>query len=205
MATDEETKEPRMARTPVAPARAELREKGSRFLALVEPVRDAASARARIEALAREHRDATHVCWAWRLLEPPSERCSDAGEPMGTAGPPILRALAAEGLSDVLGVVVRWYGGTKLGKGGLARAYAAATRAALAATTVAERRPSLRLEVQVRYEGVGAVQRLVQPPAVSLEASDFGEDATFVLRVWRERLTRLEEALVAMGARWRRL
>jgi uncharacterized YigZ family protein len=196
---------PRIARVPAASARAEIREKGSRFLALVDPVRDAASARARVEAIALEHRDATHVCWAWRLLEPASERCSDAGEPGGTAGPPILRALAGAGLSDVLGVVVRWFGGTKLGKGGLARAYAAATRAALEGLAVEERRPSVRVEVRVGYQGVGAVQRLVSPPAVGLEHSDFGEDATFVLCVWRERLPRLEEALAEVGARWRLL
>ena len=67
-----------------------------------------------------------HHCWAWRLGAPPRERSSDAGEPAGTAGVPMLQVLRGAGLSDVLAVVVRWFGGTKLGKGGLARAYAAA-------------------------------------------------------------------------------
>ena len=73
--------------------------------------------------------DATHHCFAWRLGWPPAERAADAGEPAGTAGQPILRALRGAGLTDVVVVVVRWFGGTKLGKGGLARAYAGATPA----------------------------------------------------------------------------
>ena len=194
-----------IALVPKAPSGAELRERGSVFLARIEPVTDEAAIRRHLDAIASEHRDATHLCWAWRLLSPARERCSDAGEPAGTAGPPILRVLAGAGLYEVLAVVVRWFGGTKLGKGGLARAYAEATRAALADLEVEERRPSTALEVRVAYAAVGAIQRLIRPPAVVLESSTYGADAVLVLRVWDEQRGRVDEALAELGARVREL
>src|SRR5687768_18408079 len=116
---------------PAGESRAEIREKGSRFLAVIGPAADEAAAKARLATLEREFPDATHHCWAWRLGSPPRERSSDAGEPAGTAGVPILQVLRGAGLSDAQAVAVRWFGGTRLGKGGLARAYAAAAREAL--------------------------------------------------------------------------
>src|SRR2546426_1701692 len=85
-------------------------------------------ARAAIEKVRSEFPDATHHCWAYALhggRAGPVERCHDAGEPGGTAGPPILQAIRGAGLRDVVVVVTRYFGGTKLGKGGLARAYRA--------------------------------------------------------------------------------
>ena len=108
--------------SPVGTAEAELREKGSRFLAVVSPVESESDAREELRQLERRYPDATHHCWAWRLGWPSRERSSDAGEPHGTAGEPILRVLRGAGLSNTLAVVVRWFGGVKLGKGGLVRA-----------------------------------------------------------------------------------
>jgi len=130
---------------PLDESRAEIREKGSRFLAVIGPAMDEAAARAALGTLEREFPDATHHCWAWRLGSPARERSSDAGEPAGTAGIPMLQVLRGAGLSDVLAVVVRWFGGTKLGKGGLARAYAAAAREALAALPVLEHVPMVEI------------------------------------------------------------
>lgn len=149
--------------------------------------------------LARELPDATHHCWAWRLGDPPRERAADAGEPSGTAGVPILQVLRGSGLSDVLAVVVRWYGGTKLGKGGLARAYAGATREAVALLPVVTRVPTVRLTLRVPYERVGAVKRLVHPPEVELDSEEYGEDALLVLVVYEEREKPLREALADLG------
>ncbi len=137
---------------------------------MIGPAADEAAARALLAALEREIPDATHHCWAWRLGSPPRERSSDAGEPAGTAGVPILQVLRGAGLSDVMAVVVRWFGGTKLGKGGLARAYAAAAREALPGLPVAARVPTVRIAVEVPYEGSGAVKRLLHPPEVELES-----------------------------------
>lgn len=191
----------RIARVPTAASVADLRERGSVFLARIEPVSDPEEARRRVQEIAAAHRDATHVCWAWRLLDPSSARSSDAGEPAGTAGVPIARVLEGASLHDVLAVVVRWYGGTKLGKGGLARAYAAVTRLAIEGLEVEERRPSCRLAIRVGYSGVGVVERLLRPPAVVLESRELGLEATFVVRVWRERRAAVEEVLAEIGGR----
>jgi uncharacterized YigZ family protein len=185
--------------SPAGEARAEIREKGSVFLAILGPAVDEEAARARMAELARELPDATHHCWAWRLGEPPRERAADAGEPSGTAGVPILQVLRGSGLSDVLAVVVRWYGGTKLGKGGLARAYAAAAREAVAGLPVTTRVPTARLSLRVPYERVGAVKRLVHPPEVELEREEYGEDALLVLVVHEDREKPLRETLADLG------
>lgn len=184
---------------PAGESRAEIREKGSRFLAVVGPAADEAAAKAVLAVLEREFPDATHHCWAWRLGSPPRERSSDAGEPAGTAGVPILQVLRGAGLSDALAVVVRWFGGVKLGKGGLARAYAAATREALRGLPVATRAPTARLAVEVPYEKVGAVKRLLRPPEVELVSEDYETSARLVLAVHEERLPALREALADLG------
>lgn len=185
--------------SPAGEARGEIREKGSRFLAILGPAAGEAEARARLAALEKELPDATHHCWAWRLGDPPRERSADAGEPAGTAGMPILQVLRGAGLSDVLAVVVRWYGGTKLGKGGLARAYAAAAREALLHLPVALRVPTVRLALRLPYEKVGAVKRLVHPPEVELELEEYGEDARLVLSVHEGREAGVRAALADLG------
>jgi len=184
---------------PAATAAAELREKGSRFLAVISPAAGEEAAREALAALVRRHPDATHCCWAWRIGSPPRERSSDAGEPAGTAGMPMLRVLRGAGLSDVVAVVVRLFGGVKLGKGGLARAYAAAVREALGGLTVAVRTPVVRLDLEAPYERVGAVKRLIRPPEVELEREDYGATAHLVLRVHAERRPALAAALAELG------
>lgn len=185
---------------PAGSAEAEVREKGSVFLAVVLPAASEEEARAGLAELARRHPDASHHCWAWRLGRPPRERSADAGEPAGTAGVPILRVLAGAGLTDVLAVVVRWFGGVKLGKGGLARAYAAAARAALADLPVVEHVELVEIALEVPYERVGAVQRLVHPPEVEVAREEYGETvARLVLRARAERREALLEALAELG------
>jgi len=163
-------------RVAAAEARAELREKGSRFLAVVAPAGDEAAAQAWVDRLRGEHPDATHHCYAWRVGgEPPRERAADAGEPSGTAGPPILAALRGRELHDVAAVVVRWFGGVKLGKGGLVRAYGGAARLALDALPVARRVPRYAVELSLGYEQLGPVMRLVHPPQVELAGERYGD------------------------------
>ena len=121
---------------PAAPAQHEERIERSRFLALVQPVENASQVAAFLEGLRAQHHKATHHCSAWRAGLPgtsPAFGASDDGEPSGSAGLPILRAIEGSGLSDVAVVVVRWYGGVKLGTGGLVRAYGGVAAQALAA------------------------------------------------------------------------
>ncbi|MDH3254297.1 MAG: IMPACT family protein [Acidobacteriota bacterium] len=188
--------------TPVEPSSVELREKGSRFLGILLPARSEDDVKRLVEEVRIKYRDATHHCWASRLGHPPRERSADAGEPAGTAGAPILQVLAGRDLSDVLAVVVRWFGGTKLGKGGLARAYSGATSGAVDAARFHERFPTARLRLEMPYDRVGAVKRLVQPPEVELESETYGESARVELRVaeWREQEVRAALADLGIAA-----
>ena len=190
---------PREYRAPIGEARAELKEKGSRFIARLRPVRDEEEAGAVLVELGRTYRDATHLCWAWRLGSPPRERSSDAGEPHGTAGRPMLQVLRGGELSDVVAVVARWFGGVKLGKGGLARAYSGAVRAALTELASEVRRPTVGIGIEAPFDRLGAVRRLVRPPQVTIEQESYGETARLVLRVERSHETELREALAGLG------
>jgi uncharacterized YigZ family protein len=188
---------------PESAAEASRRELGSRFLARVAPAATIEAAKAAVAALSARHPDATHVVFAWRVGWPAAERASDAGEPAGTAGPPVLRELRAAGLADVVAVVVRWYGGTKLGKGGLARAYAGVVRDALDGLASRERRPAIVLEVEAPHERVGALKRLVRPGRVELVEERYAERARLRFEVALEARAGFESALaeLALAAR----
>ncbi|MFQ5527940.1 MAG: IMPACT family protein [Thermoanaerobaculia bacterium] len=174
---------------------AEVREKGSRFLAVVAGATDSAEAGAVRDQLAREHAGASHHCWAERIGWPPAERWSDAGEPRGAAGEPIVRVLRAREISDVVAVVVRWFGGTKLGKGGLARAYSASVVAALENGSFGRRHATSMLRLRMPYERIGAVKRLVRSGDVEWVDEDYGTGVTVTLRVRIDRIDALREAL----------
>ena len=163
------------------------------------PAADRAAAEAGLDRLRATHPDATHHCYAWRIGWPPVERAADDGEPAGTAGQPILRVLRGAGLSDVLAVVVRWFGGTKLGKGGLARAYAGATLAAVADLPTRVERVTRELAIELPHERLGAVKRLIHPPEVTLLEERYAERGTLRLRVDEEAWSRLLEQLAAIG------
>lgn len=149
-----------MFRTLAGPVEAEIREKGSRFLARAVPVTGRAGAEAYCVEQARAFRDATHVVPAFRLHDG-TDYASDAGEPAASAGPPMLQALRGAGLHDVAAVVVRWYGGTNLGIGGLVRAYSGALARALADAPVRQATAGVRLIVRHEHDRTSAVLRTV--------------------------------------------
>ncbi len=105
--------------------------KGSRFIATAAPASDESQAKALLDELRSEWPDASHHCWAWRLAAPAIDRAGDDGEPSGSAGRPILAALTGRELVDTAVIVTRWFGGTKLGVGGLVRAYGGTAAQAL--------------------------------------------------------------------------
>lgn len=158
--------------------------KGSRFLAHLAPVASEEDALAFLERVRTEQRDASHHCWAWRIGHPdPTFRSGDDGEPSGSAGRPILAQLEGHDLSDLCVVVVRWFGGTKLGVGGLMRAYGGAAGHAL---DRAERRTVLirtRLRVEHPYACEGAVQGLLAARALTPLDPEYGERVVFALEV----------------------
>ena len=106
------------------------KDRGSKFLGFAEPIKDEEEAKTRVAWYKKKYHDARHVCYAYRL-GPNLWRTKDDGEPHGTAGAPILRSIDARGLDNVLVVVVRYFGGTLLGTGGLMVAYREASKAAL--------------------------------------------------------------------------
>ncbi|MBP1643496.1 MAG: yigZ [Acidobacteria bacterium] len=187
------------ARVPAGEATSELRELGSRFFAFLAPAPDAAAAQAFLDSLRRRFPDATHHCFAWRVGDPPVERAGDDGEPAGTAGPPMLAALRAAGLTGVVAVVVRWFGGTKLGKGGLVRAYGGAVRAALERLPVRVERARVRLALAVPPDQAGALRRLLRPGEVELVAERWGAVVELELAVAVERREEVLEALARLG------
>jgi putative IMPACT (imprinted ancient) family translation regulator len=111
----------------------------------------------------------------------------------------MLKVLAGRGLSDALVVVVRWFGGTKLGKGGLARAYGATVRDAVEAARLVERFPTVLLAIAVPYERLGAVKRLLRPPEVELEDGLYQDTVSLKLRVAKSAQSEVEEALADLG------
>jgi uncharacterized YigZ family protein len=179
--------------------------KGSRFWGFARPVTDEAKARAFVDELRRLHRGASHHCHAWRLgLEDPRTRSSDDGEPGGTAGRPILRQIEAQGLHDVCVVVVRWFGGTKLGTGGLARAYGAAARAVLAEAPTRELRVTRSARLRFAYPDTALVEAVLRERGLAPSSADYAADVTLSLAVPPDELEALERALVdATGGRLR--
>lgn len=182
---------------PAATGRGEVREKGSRFFGVASRAVSATAAGELLEGLRREHHDATHVAFAWKTGAGAAagRRSSDAGEPSGTAGRPIASAIDASGLTDVVVAVVRYFGGTKLGTGGLARAYRLAAERALAAAGSETLYETVRVTVRCPYEKTGAVRRLLDPPHVRLVDERFDPGPVLELEVRRSRLAGVLESL----------
>jgi putative IMPACT (imprinted ancient) family translation regulator len=180
------------------PARGELREQGSRFLADCLPVADEAEARRRVAAIAAAHHDATHHAWGLRVGHGAGSvgRAHDAGEPPGTAGAPILAAIDRRGLTGTLVVVTRWFGGVKLGTAGLARCYGAAAARALDAAGVEERFLEARIPIRVDHADLPAVQRIVYGAGGRFAAEAYGAVAHLSARVRRSREAEIRRALV---------
>jgi putative IMPACT (imprinted ancient) family translation regulator len=154
---------------------AETRVLGSRFLALAFPVVEEAEARAELQARERELFDASHHCSAWRL-HGGVWRANDAGEPSGSAGLPILAAIDGAGLEDCAVVVTRYFGGTKLGVGGLVRAYGDAASEALAAARRRRAIQALRCRARYPYEHTAGVMRALDRVAAGEMAHGFSPD-----------------------------
>ncbi|HSN67822.1 MAG TPA: YigZ family protein [Thermoanaerobaculia bacterium] len=182
-------------RTLTESVQAEVRVQRSRFLALAFPIAGEAAFEAALASIRRERFDATHHCWAWRLFDPERSRSSDAGEPSGSAGRPILQAIQSAELHDIGVVVVRWFGGVKLGTGGLARAYRDAAQEALRSAAIQERWIYERISVTAPHRDANLVFRMVRPPEIVLASSEFGTAAHFELDVRRDLAGAIAEEL----------
>lgn len=187
-------------RTIAAPSEAASRERSSKFLAYAYPVRSEEEIRSHLDTLRKKHYDATHHCYAWRL-GPAGEafRANDDGEPSGTAGRPILGQLLSHALTDCLVVVVRWFGGTKLGVPGLIAAYREAAAEAIAAAEIVERTVDRTVCVDFPYAAMNAVMRVVKEEQPRIEEQRFDNLCTMRLSIRESRAEALIEKLKKAG------
>lgn len=168
----------------------------SRFIACVEPIADRTSAQQRVAELRAMHPDATHVCWA--LLAGGQSAAVDDGEPSGTAGRPMLEVLRHQQLDGVLATVVRYYGGIKLGAGGLMRAYTDAVAQALLQADKVEHIPSQTLLCGLAYAHEGFARRLLSEMDGELLEVKHGHNVQLTMRLPTTTATELYEQLLSI-------
>lgn len=174
-----------------APSRGIYKELGSKFLAFAYPVETEEQVKELIVGLRKEYFDARHHCFAWRLgLTGEPWRLSDDGEPSSTAGRPIYGQLLSQELSDVLVVVVRYFGGVKLGVPGLIRAYRTATQDALAQATIVEKVAGERFTVEFDYMQMNDVMKALKDMGLTPEKQSFDLNCSLEVRV---RLSQVED------------
>ena len=191
-------------RTPAA--RSEFRQKieRSEFLAIAFPIREEPLFFEELARIEKEHFDARHHCWAFRLFTDGRQRSSDAGEPSGTAGKPILAAIEGADLHDTGVVVVRWFGGVKLGTGGLTRAYRETAAGALRESKIEDRYLYEPFSLLVPFANVSLVYRLIDPPHVLLTGEEFGEENVYRFDVRLSRADEFARVLTEARIRFRR-
>lgn len=175
-------------RTVADSARADFEVRGSEFIGHVAPARSRAEAEAFIEDIRAAYDDATHNVPVYRVREASGqgyilrEYQSDDGEPTGSAGKPALNVLQQQALENVVAVITRYYGGTNLGVGGLARAYSRGVKDAVEAAGLTEERPTEQFDVEVAYDDSGTVRGILESEGVEFEA-DYQERVSFAVTV----------------------
>ena len=184
-------------RIPKKRARVEVRASNSRFIATIAPASTLRAAQTLLREIRAEMPDATHHVYAFKVGYGASitEAMSDDGEPSGTSGPPALAVLRGADIGDVALVITRYFGGTKLGTGGLVQAYSAAAKAALAAVETEEKVERVRLEVTLPYAVLELARRVFAQQECLIETEAFGQAVTIRFRLPIERRTALTQAL----------
>ena len=174
----------------------EIVEKKSRFIATVRPVHSEEEVLAFIEEVKKKYWDARHNCFAYVIgVTNPTLRCSDDGEPQGTAGRPMLDVLLGEDVHNVAVVVTRYFGGILLGTGGLVRAYSRSVQLGLEASTIIEKTKGSRITIQTDYNGVGKLQYLLGQRGIPIVDSQYTDVVKLQLLVEAEKITELKEAV----------
>ncbi len=179
------------------------KEKGSKFLAFAIPVSDVEEVKEILKEKRKEYHDARHVCFAYVMGEKGEEtRANDDGEPSGTAGKPMLGTLVSKGVTNVLLVVVRYFGGTKLGTSGLINAYREACLDALEQNEVVEKIVESRCDIQFEYPFLNDVMRIVKEENATIVSQNFDNDCTMRISIrkrdeekLRSRLSKIERLI----------
>ncbi|MCD8310635.1 MAG: YigZ family protein [Prevotellaceae bacterium] len=183
-------------KTIAAPAQGIYTEKRSKFIAIALPVRTVEEVKARLDVYRKEYYDARHLCYAYMLgADRKLFRANDNGEPSGTAGRPILGQINSNELTDILVVVVRYFGGIKLGTSGLIVAYKAAAAQAIHAATIIEKTVDDTLAVLFEYPFLNDVMRVVKEEEPEVLSQSYDMDCRMALRIRRSALPRLKARL----------
>ncbi|GHT49159.1 hypothetical protein AGMMS49982_01990 [Bacteroidia bacterium] len=173
-------------KTIAAPAEGTFTEQRSKFLAFAIPVQTAEQARECVADYRKKYYDARHVCWAYMLGADRTEfRANDDGEPSSTAGKPILGVINSNELTDILILVVRYFGGVKLGTGGLIAAYRAAAQAAIANAQVITKTAEETITITFDYKQLNSVMRIVKDEQLQILNQNFDTVCEMTLRVPR--------------------
>ena len=176
-----------------------ITEKKSRFISHIYPVRSAEEVKEIVEEHRKKYYDARHVCWAYMLgWERKEFRCNDDGEPSGTAGKPILGQINSAELTDVLLLVVRYFGGTLLGTGGLIKAYREAAADAIAHAEIVEKTVDDVIEIEFDYILLNDVMRVLKQFESAQWTQDFSESCRMRVQIRRSLSPQLKEMLSAI-------
>ncbi|HEY3294542.1 MAG TPA: YigZ family protein [bacterium] len=188
--------------TLAGPGHAQTRVLGSRFLGTATPVQSEQEVAALLDAERKRYYDATHWCFAYRLGRDRHliEKPGDAGEPRGTAGPPILREIQKRDLTSSLVIVTRYFGGTKLGTGGLARAYGDCAAQCLDAAPVLRVPILSRCRVECSYDLQNAVYTIARRHNAAVELQPSSAGACFLLSISPDAMPALIAALIDAGS-----
>ena len=183
-------------KTILSPSEALYTEKRSKFIAIAYPVRTLDDIKLHIDAAQKKYYDARHVCYAYMLGSKRTEfRSNDNGEPSGTAGKPILGQINSNSLTDILIIVVRYFGGIKLGTGGLIVAYRAAAAEAIAAAEQIEKTVDEEVTVLFEYPFMNDVMRIVKEEEPEIVAQSYDMDCSMTLRIRQSMMPRLRARL----------
>ena len=178
--------------TIAAPSEGLYKEKMSKFLAFAEPCCTSEQAKEIVTRYKKEYFDARHVCWAYMLgAERTDFRSNDDGEPSGTAGKPILGQINSFNLTDLCVIVVRYFGGIKLGTSGLIEAYRTAAQEALNTATIEEKIIEETITVHFQYPLMGDVMRIVKEENATVLSQDFVEDCRLTLSLRKNQMPRM--------------
>ena len=183
-------------KTIVAPAEGLYTEKRSKFIAIALPVSTVEEVKEQLDVYQKKYYDARHVCYAYMLgPERKDFRANDNGEPSGTAGKPILGQINSNGLTNILIIVVRYFGGIKLGTSGLIVAYRTAASEAIVAATVIEKTVDEEVTVLFEYPLMNDVMRIVKEEGPAIVSQGYDTDCSMTLRIRRSLMPRLRQRL----------
>jgi len=195
-------------RTIESPSEGLYKEKGSKFIAFAYSIDSEEAIKEKIVSIRKQYHDARHHCFAWRLgADMERYRVNDDGEPSGSAGKPILGQIQSQNLTDILVVVIRYFGGTLLGVGGLMNAYRSATADALNNANILELKVFVRMNLNFSYPQMNGVMKVIKDFHLEFENQEFDLECSLTLKVWQrdqdrviERMSKIEGCKIVLEA-----